>query len=266
MYHAIRGVLAAACLLLIPACSWLTPSPEIEAAARETYTAFRTGDTAAIEKSVVPNLQGMTAENLAQLVALIPKTDPDSIRLVGYHQNHLVPQGTSTHGLTYEYHWPDHVGLVSFDYVQAATDAPLLLAGFNFRIATREELKANDFNFLGKPPGHYAMLFAIAASAALMVLAVVMSIRTPGVKRRWLWCLVSLITVCQFNLDWTNSAFQWVTLHIGLINLGVSRADTLFASWVLTVGVPIGAIVVIIRLWRRRRANAEKAAPPTLAA
>jgi len=266
MLRGVFGALAALCVLCASGCSWLQPDPELENRARQTYEAFRNGNVGPADLAMVTELQNIPAEEFAKVTALIPKSEPDRVRLIGYHQNHSMPEGSSTHGLSYEYHWSDRVALVTCSFFQASAKSPLLLQGFNFRMASREELKVNDFNLVGKPLGHYLMIFAIVASAAAMVVALVMSVRTPGVRRRWVWCIVSLVSVCKFNLDWTNNAFEWILLHVGVINLGVSRADTVFASWVLTAGLPVGAIVVIARLWRRSRSAAKNAVPPSTAA
>jgi hypothetical protein len=266
MLRPILFALAASCLCLVSACvDLLKISPEFETKVREAYDLVRANNVEGFHAIATPALQEVTAEQIAEIAALIPESEPDSTRVVGNNQTYHYgdPTYASTHAMTYEYHWPDRVALVSATYVKTTENSPPQLDGFHVQIATREELKANDFALTGKTTGHYMVLAAMLASAVAMVLAFVMSIQTPGLRRRWLWCLASLATVCQFNLNWANGAFQWVLLHGGLINLGASRGDSLFAVWVVTTGIPLGAIIVIVRLWGRWRTRREKAANPT---
>jgi hypothetical protein len=267
MFRGLVGAVSALCFLLISACTWLDPAPELEASAGDVYKQFRAGDLDSLKLSASPVLApDLTPENVANIQTYIPKTAPDSIRLIGYSQNHQIPEGSSTPNLTYEYYWPDQVALVNVAFSQKAKGAAFGVDGFNIQLATREELKANDFHLFGKSPVHYLVLAGVIASVALMITAIVMSIRTPGLRRRWLWILGSLTALSQFGLNWATGLVKFVLLHGALIGVVVEREDSLFAPWVLKTPIPIGAIIVISRLWRRRKALQDKAAqdiPPT---
>lgn len=242
------------CILLLSACSWLAPAPELDEAARKTVQQLQAGDSETLVREAAPHFRDLKPEGFEQLRQLLPTGDAAAKKLIGYSQVHAANQGSSEHRLTYEYHWPVQVALIDLLYSQAAPGAKFVLEGVNARVATREELSANDFHLLGKPIGHYAMLLAIIASPALMIFAFVAAVRTPGLKRRWLWCLASLLTVCQYRLDWANGASEFVLLNVSLINTGIVRADSMFASWVLSTAFPLGAVIVLTRLYRRRQA------------
>lgn len=255
-------MLAALALLLLSSCDWFNPDPKIEQGVREAYALFHAGDVEGLKKVAAPELMAdLTPDIMAQIGALLPRATPESTRLIGYHQMHYVPEGVATHALTYEYTWPNKVGLVSVTLSEPGRNAGLFVQGFNVQIATPDELAANNFTLLGKSPAHYLMLLGLIASVALMVIAIVMSVRTPGLKRRWLWILASLAAVSQIGLNWTTGLVKFVLLHGALIGIGISKDDTQFAPWVLKVSIPIGAIIVIARLWRRRQKLEDKAAP-----
>jgi len=263
MLRCVSGGLAALCLAFLSACTWGVPPPQLEEAASATFQRLHAGDSDAILRDGAPVLAD-AADTLSQISSLLPREAPAEIHRVGYSSSHAASDPESQHRLTYEYRWPDDIALINLSYEQAGPDAPFVLNGFTFRIATREELAANDFNLAGKPPGHYAMLAAIIVSPLLMIAAFVLALRAPGLERRWLWCILSLVTVCLFRLDWTNNASQFVLITAGLINVGVTRADSLFASWVLSAGLPVGALIVLVRLWLfrpRDQAKADASAP-----
>lgn len=261
------ALLAALGLLALSACTALDPAPELEASAANVYQQFKSGDLAKLEKSASPTLApDLTPENLAIIQGYIPKAAPDSIRRIGYHRTLHVPEGSSTHNLTYEYYWPEQVALVSVAFSQASEGAAMAVDGFHIQLASREELKANDFHLFGKSWVHYAVLVGVIACVALMIYAIILSARTPGLRRRWLWILGSLAALSQFGLNWATGLVKFVLLHGALIGVVVERDDSLFAPWILKVPIPIGAIIVIYRLWRRRKTAEDKAAqdiPPT---
>lgn len=263
MHRRVAAWMVGFCFVLLASCSLLLPSPEIDAAAKNSIARLRTGDISALRESATDVIRNAPAEQFEQLRALWPEGEAGSVKLIGYQQNHNSTEGSSTHSLTYEYHWPDHVVLANATFVQSASAAPLQLHGLNVTAATREQLAANDFSLFGKSAGHYAMLLGVVATPVLMLVACVMSIRTSGLKRRWLWCLVALLTVGRFAMDWTSGAFAVGFLTAGILGMGVTRADSLFAPWVLTTALPLGAIIVIVRLWRRSRAAAAPVAGAT---
>lgn len=261
MLRGISGALAALALLLLSSCDWLNPDPKVEQGAREAYALFHAGNVEGLKKVATPELMAdLTPETVAQIEALLPRADPASTRMVGYQHVHALSEGSATHALTYEYTWPDKVGLITVTLIEPQKGAGLFVQGFNINVATPEELSANDFGLFGKSPAHYLLLLGFALSVALMITAVVMSVRTPNLRRRWLWILASLAAVSQIGLNWTTGLVKFVLLHGALIGVAISKDDTQFAPWVLKVSIPIGAIIVIYRLWRRRPKPEDKAA------
>ncbi|MEQ1784531.1 MAG: hypothetical protein ABMA14_24555 [Hyphomonadaceae bacterium] len=109
-------------------------------------------------------------------------------------------------------------------------------------------------------------ILAFAASPALMLAAIVIAIRAPGLKWRWLWCLAALIAVSQWGFTFATGISKFVALHAALIGSVASFHDDPPAGWTLKSAIPLGAIVVIALLWRRRKSLKDKAAqdiPPT---
>ncbi len=255
------GWLTAACLLLVSACSGLGLPPELDQAARTVFARFHSGDSDAILRDGAPLLiENDAASTIRQINSLLPMEEPEEVNFVGYSWSKTASEPASQHRLTYEIRWAKEAALMNVSFEQYG-ETPYQLNGFTFRIASREELAANEFNLSGKTLGHYAMMAAVFVSPLLMITAFVMALTTPGLPRRWLWCLLSVVTLCLFRLDWANGAFQFVLLHAGLVSFGFSRGGSLFSSWVLTAGIPVGAIYVMFRVWRHRRDEVDAGKP-----
>ena len=109
-------------------------------------------------------------------------------------------------------------------------------------------------------------LLAFVASPALMLAAIVMAIRTPSLKFRWLWCLACLIAVSQWGFTFATGTSKFVAMHGALIGSLATYHDAPPAGWTLKSAIPLGAVVVIALLWRRRKTRQDKVAqdiPPT---
>ena len=109
-------------------------------------------------------------------------------------------------------------------------------------------------------------LIAFVASPVVMLAAIVMAIRAPGLKHRWLWCLAALIAVSQWGFDFATGASKVVAMHGAIIGTLAAWRDGPPTGWTLKSAIPLGAIVVIALLWRRRKKPEDKAAqdiPPS---
>lgn len=253
MLRAILCTLMLSCTLAVAACGFVTPPPELDAAARDAFKEFVASDFDAMREAASNAEARAQIDQLARVVDYMPDTSPESVRRVSYSTYQSLSGGTSTFELVHEYGWPTHVAIATVSFEQAPSETAPAPKRINVNVATREELKIYDFDFGRASFLHVAMLAAVIISPLLMVTAIVMSIRTPEVERRWLWCIVSLVTVCAFTLDWTDGVLRWSLLHVGLISQGVSRLDTAFAPWTVSTAIPIGALIVIARLWARGR-------------
>lgn len=103
-------------------------------------------------------------------------------------------------------------------------------------------------------------LVAFVLSPALMLAAMIMAIRAPGLKFRWLWCLGSLIAVSQWGFTFATGASKFVAMHGAVIGSVATYHDTPPAGWTIKSAIPLGAIVVIAFLLRRRKIVEDKAA------
>lgn len=258
MYHMLRFAAcwtAGICLMLLSACQINAP-PEMDAAVRAAFAQLKAGDIPALKAGATDAITTVEDEVFANIRALIPDGEPSETRLIGYSffQAGLSGQDESQHSLTYEYAWPDKIMLANAVLYVRASGAPLQLHGLNVRVATREELSANDFALIGKSPLHYIMLLGAVVTPLLMIVALVFAIRTPGLKRRWLWCIGSIVSVGSFGLNWATGQFGFNLLNVAVLGFGIARGGSAFDAWVVSFAFPLGAIIVIAMTWKRRAA------------
>jgi len=119
--------------------------------------------------------------------------------------------------------------------------------------ASMEEIHA--FTFSGKGPVHYAFVVLALAACAVSLYAFVRCLRTKGIRRKWLWCIFTLLGFCAFTLNWTSGAVSINPLSFNVFSAGLMRPGWL-GPWGLTFCIPLGALVF---LWKHR--NGSSAVP-----
>lgn len=230
---------------------------EESAAAQDVVAKIAARDHAAIDAMMDPahrpaDLPGV----LDKMSSLLPAVAPKSVRTVGANTMHR--SAATTYDLTLEYEYPDSwlVAGVVFE----RRDDRLYLQGVTLLPRKQSMAEENRFTLQGKGPLHYVVL-ALAVVIPLFILyALVCCIRTRGEKRKWLWLLCIAVGVLQFRLDWASGAWDVQLLSFQLLGAGVVKSGPV-SPWVLSVGVPLGAILFLIRRHALRRADAHRLPP-----
>ncbi len=123
----------------------------------------------------------------------------------------------------------------------------------DFRVNSVDPAKVdqNRFSLRDKPLYQLVFLGGLVASLALMLSALLGSLLTRTFKRKWVWAIVSLVGIPVFVMNWSTGAWTTV-LSLGLINTGVTKGLSPVDPWVIKFQLPLGAIVTLLQLLRRR--------------
>jgi hypothetical protein len=116
-----------------------------------------------------------------------------------------------------------------------------------------EEL--TEFSLTGKTSVHYAMLFAAVAAVGVTIAALWRIWRSGRFRRRWLWTLGALLGLARLSIDWTTGQLFFVPLFIQVFSAGAFRTG--INPWVISVSVPVVAIIVLLRHRSGRGAERE---------
>ena len=130
------------------------------------------------------------------------------------------------------------------------------IAGFRVFPAAFEPAKLNDFDINRRGLLGYVWITMMLASVATCLAAIVLIWRSRWLNRRWLWTVGSLFGFVGFALNWTTGASAVQFINVSLLGAGAIRAGP-FAPWVFSFGIPIIAILVIVRWFRRERSQAQ---------
>jgi hypothetical protein len=212
----------------------------------EFLSLFQKEDFAAIEKSLDPKLAGPGLRpRLEQMAGAFPKETPKSVRVLGSES--FTRNDVTTVNMTVEYEYSRTWVLATLRF--AKTNDTKVVTGANVRQIPESLEYTNRFALQGKSTRHYLMLAATILVPLFVVYALVLAIRTPIPKRKWLWIAFILLGVATFSLNWTTGAGNVVPVSVQLLGASFAKMGPA-APVVLSVSIPLGAIIFLMK--RRR--------------
>jgi hypothetical protein len=202
-------------------------------------------------ETVVPRIAGESlppgvdvTEKLAEIALYFPKGEPAEIKLVDHKWVKLQPKDTKATNLTFQYRGEDGWAVASVSLVEDSRG--MLLSGLWVNRIPEPLETMNTFTLKGKSSTHYAFIFLTIAIPILIVWSLVRCIRTPIRRLKWLWVIFILIGFCALSINWSTGevGVQLVTLRVPAV---IPQRMGLYGPWVLTVSIPVGAIVFLLR-------------------
>jgi hypothetical protein len=104
----------------------------------------------------------------------------------------------------------------------------------------------------------YAVLAYGVAVALFTLVVLIVAAKTKMRRRKWLWILFILFGVGKFSVNWTTG--QWGIALLVVQLFSVSSQAEFFGPWIISVSLPIGAILFLLRRNRLRALDEEQAA------
>ena len=245
------------CILLIclAACSqkgWndRLATPQEQQLALQTAQQLRNGDVNELAKISSPQLKPILQHAAAEVRPILTRAQgPFTIETIGVDE---VSGEPTTKAFNLEAGSGSNWALAQIVFQGAP--GSWNLAGFHVLPANVEPVKANDFSISRRGLLGYIVLLLMVGCVALSLTAVTLIWRRPWLNRRWLWTLGSLFGFAGFALNWSNGT--WAILYVNASLLGASATKIgPLGPWILSFGIPIVAIVVIVR-WLRGEGRA----------
>ncbi|MDR4460947.1 MAG: hypothetical protein MRJ67_10615 [Nitrospirales bacterium] len=235
--------------------------PKEEAEFSKNYLAlFPAGDFDMIEAYIPPNLRNAKFRTtLEQIAAAFPAGNPTDIQAVGVRWRWVAD--TSQVHLTFQYNYPTQWLLANVTLQKNGSD--FLVTGVDVQPLPDSLERINRFTFEGKGARHFAILSWAILVLVVIVVALILCIKTPIPKRKWVWVLFILFGIGQVTLNWSEGSLHMTPLAIQLLGVGYTRHG-LYAPWLLTVSLPLGAMVFLLRrkAWLVPTLRPDKELPP----
>lgn len=241
-------MLLGALVAAITSCSYeqmaekLIPKEESQFA--KTYLIkLKDKDLPFVKRYISPSIEKQVSDQkLLQVADYFPGGDLLSAELIGSQVNTINTHWTGN--FTFEFHFSNGWAVANA-VMEKNGDTPSI-AGFNVYRTPASQQELNRFSLSGKTVGQYFLLFFAVAVIVFTFVTAYLCIRTPIPKRKWLWLLITLVGFGKFAMNWTTGQYEVQTLTVNLFSAGMFRAGPV-APWVLTVSLPLGAILFWIK-------------------
>ena len=256
----LSGVLLAGCDTarhLKRAAKAIAPADD-EEFAKQYLEILREGDLEKAKSLLDPGLVRPGIDSKLDAVAsFLRQAEPISFELVGC--NVFSGQGKRRTNLTYECPRGDSWLLASV--VVDTVKGKKRIFGVNVHPIAQPLGEINAFALSGKSATHYVMLCLATGIPIFIVCTLVLCIRTKMRKRKWLWIIFILLGFGKVGLNWTTGGilFNPLSFHVLLLGAAVVKQGP-YAPWILSVSVPLGAILFVIR---RKKLRAVQPPPIT---
>jgi hypothetical protein len=231
---------------LLSACA-AELDPRSDAASQQVFEQARRHDFAAIEARLPPRLRTAVADaRLQAQAALIPDQTPLRVKLARFQS--VSAGATRRTSTTREYFYPDRI-LVVTTLISETPGQPPQVLGFNVQPFARTALAFGRFELAGKSSMQYFLLGLAAAIPLLLVLALARLAQDRSTRWKWAWTLFILIGVTRISVNWTTGLLLFQPLAVVLLGAAVERGPLDVSPWIVTVSLPLGALVYLGRAW-----------------
>jgi hypothetical protein len=220
--------------------------PKLESSfAKDYLQKIQDKDFEFVKSQLDSSLTGqVTDQDLLKIANYFPSGHLLSTELVGSHVNTV--NSTWEGNFTFEYHFEQ--GWALANVVLKRVNNKLTVIGFNVYRTKASQKEINKFSLIGNSPIQYLILTSAILVPLFILISLIVCIKTPIVKRKWLWILFILGGIGTISVNWTTGAYGLKILQYQLFGLAVSGANE-YAPLVLTIGFPIGAVA----FWFKRR-------------
>ena len=101
------------------------------------------------------------------------------------------------------------------------------IIGLNVYQTEASQKQINAFKLSSKSVLHYLVLLAVLTVPLFIIVTLVFCIKTPILRRRWLWILFILLGIGSFSFNWTNGHYEFRILSVYLFGAAARAAETL---------------------------------------
>jgi len=229
-----------------------------EALAKECLSALREGDFQTVTKQLDPQIVKPGIESdLTKISNMLAHGDPITMALVGC--NVFSSSERRRTNLTYQYQFANAWVLAAVTIDTLGESKKVI--GINVNPIPKSLGELNAFTLSGKSIKHYILLAIAVVVPIFIVWTIILCARTK-IRKKWLWVIFILVGITKLNLNWTTGQMGFQPIAFQIPGAGIAKMG-LYAPWILTVSVPLGAILFLIKRWNLQAQREENNTEPT---
>jgi hypothetical protein len=257
----VAALIVATCLLA--ACNQQTVLnafiPQQQAGeARHLLDEIRAGNTSDVVPRTDTEYFGKNpAALLIQIQKYFPSEQPKSVKIIDSSVS--TSGGQTQYGFRFEYEFSHAWVIAEIVFVQKG--GQITIMGMHVLRMPQSLEQLNAFNLTNKTPFEYAVLALAIFTSCFILFSAVMAFGSYIPRRKWLWIIFILLGFGQLSVNWTTGAASYSILSFELF--GAMAASKFYGPWIISFGVPLGAILFWRRrnVWRSMKADSQAATP-----
>ena len=193
--------------------------------------------------------KGRLRSDLGSVVALVPQQEPLDVKTLGASAE-CKGSGVCTKMIALEYKYPDR--WILYQVTVSNRSGHYAIKDLTVTPESMPLESINRFALRGKGWRHYRILLMALLSAGLAFGALVLCIRTPIQKRKWLWIIVTILGIGELGIQWSGGEMWYKVLQISIVPAGWGfdrESPFMYAS------IPAGAILFLLLRSHVRRTD-----------
>jgi hypothetical protein len=233
--------------------------PDVQQASLRAVSDLRAGRFADVSQSLLDEIRRRDhTADLRKMAASFPDEEARSVSPVGYY--FFTGTGGGRYDIVYEYEFTHLWVVAQFSWVRV--NGQLRMSNFSITPSPESQDQQNAIHLGGKRPISYVILLLGSLVVALSLAALVKCILTPNLEWKFPWIVFIGLGFGTFSVNWNSGASHFDPLHFQLLSF--SAMSRVGESWTFSVSFPVGAVVFLDFLRKRRRAQEAAAQePPT---
>lgn len=234
-------------LLGLTGCGWVINriAPDAVLDAKHFYELLRQRQDDQILQSFDPSSdKDSLRSNLGKVFAVVPQEEPIGVDTLGA-TGECKASGVCTKLIILEYKYPDR--WILFRLTVSNQSGNYAITNLYVEPESMPLESMSRFTLRGKGFEHYAIVLATFLSVGIAIYTLVLCIRTPIRKRKWLWIIIIILGIGKIGIEWVSGELWHKVLYVSILPAGWgfdSESPFVYAS------IPAGAILFL--LWRRR--------------
>ena len=185
--------------------------------------------------------------DLGKVIALVPQQEPESVETLGATVE-CKASGLCTKLIILEYKYPDH--WIMFQVTTSNRSGHDAITDLTVTPESVPLESMSQFTLRAKGWLNYTILLMALLSVGFATYALVLCIRTPIQRWKWLWLIVTILGLGKLGIEWSSGELWYKIFHLSILPAGWgfdSESPFMYAS------IPAGAILFLLMRSRLRR-------------
>lgn len=254
---ALISILFITCFLCISGCNQINAPTEVDIFGKNYIDLLHKADFKTAIQFHAPSITDIDASKMDEGTKNIQE-EPFSAELI---QSNKEFGSKNKYDLFYDVNANNKYFLVSL--IVDNTDGKNQIAAFHLERLDKSAKELSTFTLTDKTPVHYLILVLAVIIPIFILITLIICIRTPIKKHKWLWIIFILLGIFRIKLNWTTGALTFSPFYAILFGASALKDTIPIEPWIISIALPLGAIIFLLQKNKIKQTITKTVASPT---